>query len=188
MLGKAIIFSAPSGAGKTTIVKRLLKEIPSFAFSTSATTRPIRAGELDGRDYHFLTVKQFLAKKEAQELLEWEEVYEDTFYGTLKSEVEKIWSNNQQVIFDVDVKGGLKLKRIFQDRAVSIFVKVPTVELLHERLSKRNTEDQESLKMRIRKAVLEMEEEPRFDFTVENLDLEDAVAQAKEIVLHFIKN
>ncbi len=186
MKGKAIIFSAPSGSGKTTIVRTLLTEIPSLSFSISATTRPKRPTEVDGRDYYFLSVSDFRNKILQDDLLEWEEVYAETFYGTLKSEVERIWNEGKHVIFDVDVKGGMNLKKSLGDQALSIFVKVSTVETLRERLVKRSTEDAETLEMRIKKAAAEMKEEVNFDQVILNEDLDVAIASAKQIVESFI--
>ncbi len=186
MEGKAIIFSAPSGAGKTTIVHSLLDRIPSLRFSISATTRPKRPTEIDGRDYHFLSLQDFQSKKASHELLEWEEVYEDTFYGTLKSEVERIWNEGNHVIFDVDVKGGKRLKNILGSQALSIFVKVKGKEVLRERLKMRNTESEEVLNMRINKAAQEMEEEIHFDKVVLNENLDDAINEAETFVKKFI--
>lgn len=188
MEGKAIIFSAPSGAGKTTIVHSLLDRIPSLRFSISATTRAKRPTEIDGRDYYFLSLKDFKSKKESGDLLEWEEVYSDTFYGTLKSEVERIWSDGNHVIFDVDVKGGKRLNEIFGDKAISIFVKVKGEEVLRERLQMRNTESEEVLAMRVSKAAEEMKEEVYFDRVVLNENLDDAISEAESIVKSFIAN
>lgn len=187
MEGKAIIFSAPSGAGKTTIVHSLLDRIPSLRFSISATTRKKRPTEIDGRDYYFLSVDEFKSKQDTGELLEWEEVYTDTFYGTLKSEVERIWSEGNHVIFDVDVKGGKKLKQIFGDKALSIFVKVKSEDVLRDRLQNRNTESEEALNQRINKAAEEMKEEVHFDMAVLNENLDEAINEAEHIVKSFIK-
>ena len=186
MQGKAVIFSAPSGAGKTTIVHSLLDRIPSLRFSISATTRKMRATEIDGRDYYFLTIEDFVSKRESGELLEWEEVYAGTFYGTLKSEVERIWSEGNHVIFDVDVKGGKRLKEIFGAKALSIFIKVKGKEVLEERLKGRNTEDDKTLQTRVNKAVEEMKEEVRFDRVVLNEDLDLAIGEAEQLVKKFI--
>lgn len=187
MDGKAIIFSAPSGAGKTTIVHSLLDRIPSLRFSISATTREKRQTEIDGRDYYFLTVDAFKSRQRSGELLEWEEVYTDTFYGTLKSEVERIWSEGNHVIFDVDVKGGKKLKEIFGDQALSIFVKVKGEDVLRERLQSRNTESEETLNQRVSKAAEEMKEEVHFDQVVLNENLDTAIDEAEALVKSFIK-
>ena len=187
MQGKAVIFSAPSGAGKTTIVHSLLDRVPSLRFSISATTRKIRATEIHGRDYYFLALDDFISKRESGDLLEWEEVYEDTFYGTLKSEVERIWSEGNHVIFDVDVKGGKKLKEIFGNGSLSIFIKVKGKDVLEERLKKRNTESDETLKTRVEKAVEEMKEEIYFDHAVLNEDLDTAIDEAEKLVKKFIE-
>lgn len=188
MEGKAIIFSAPSGAGKTTIVHSLLDRIPSLRFSISATTRGKRPTEMDGRDYYFLSLNDFMEKKESDELLEWEEVYTDTFYGTLKSEVERIWEEGNHVIFDVDVTGGKRLKKILGEQAISIFVKVKGEDVLRERLQMRNTESEEVLNIRVSKAAEEMKEEIHFDQVVLNENLDEAIGEAESIVKSFITN
>lgn len=185
--GKAFIFSAPSGAGKTTIVKRLLSELPQLSFSISATTRAKREGvEEHGKDYYFLRPEEFKAKIAEEAFYEWEEVYPNLFYGTLKSEVDRIWQNNQHVVFDIDVVGGLNLKNIFQDRAMSTFVKVKDVETLKERLSARNTESEEQLTIRIEKAWQEMQRAKEFDYILVNENLETAVGEIKQEILKFL--
>lgn len=188
MNGKAIIFSAPSGAGKTTIVHSLLDRIPSLRFSISATTRLKRPTEIDGRDYYFLSQSDFRDKQKSNDLLEWEEVYKGTYYGTLKSEIERIWADGNHVIFDVDVKGGKHLKNILGKKAISIFVKVKGEEVLRERLQLRNTESEEVLNMRINKAAEEMKEEVHFDQTVLNENLDEAIETAESIVKTFISS
>ncbi|MFK7953412.1 MAG: guanylate kinase [Ekhidna sp.] len=186
MKGKAIIFSAPSGAGKTTIVKRLLEKIPSLEFSISATTRPKRSFEVHGKDYYFHSFKEFDEMRDNEDLYEWEEVYEDTYYGTLKSEVDRIWKSGNHVIFDVDVQGGLRLKRKLAEDAIAIFVNVKSPEILKERLQKRNTETEETLNERVSKSIEEMKEQDKFDQVVLNEDLDQAVSDAVKIVRDFI--
>ena len=184
--GKCIIFSAPSGAGKTTIVHRLLQEIPSLSFSVSACSREARLTEKDGVDYYFLTADEFKNKIENQEFIEWEEVYANNFYGTLTSEIEKIWSANKSVIFDVDVVGGLNLKRYFGDKALAVFVQPPSLEILEKRLRSRKTESEEKIQVRIKKATIEMERANEFDYILVNNELDFAVNEIKEIVLKFL--
>ena len=186
MEGKAIIFSAPSGSGKTTIVQSLLQHIPKLKFSISATTRNRRPNEVDGIDYHFLAESDFRNKILHGDLLEWEEVYTNTFYGTLKEEVERIWSGGDHVIFDVDVKGGVKLKEELGDKALAIFVKVPSIDILESRLRARSTEDEKTLRMRIDKAAEEMKEERNFDEVLINEHLDEAKDLAKQMVEEFI--
>ncbi len=184
--GKLVIFSAPSGAGKTTIVKRLLAEIPGLEFSVSAASRHKRPGETDGKDYYFIPVDEFKKKIENDEFLEWEEVYENNFYGTLKSEVQRIWALGHHVIFDVDVIGGLNIKHYYGDRALAIFVMPPSVEELEKRLRNRSTESEEDLKRRIEKARYELTFARQFDKIIVNDDLEKAVKEAKELVNEFL--
>lgn len=186
MKGKAIIFSAPSGAGKTTIVHALVKKIPLLRFSISATTRKPRSNETNEVDYHFLSVDEFNAKKENGDFLEWEEVYEGLFYGTLRSEVERLWDLGYHVIFDVDVKGGLKLKEVLKEDALSIFVLVNDPEVLRQRLINRKTESNEMLNKRVDKALLEMEYSIHFDSVIENKVLEEAVENAEALIKDFI--
>ncbi len=180
MAGKALIFSAPSGSGKTTIVKHLLATNADLGFSISASTRDKRGRtEENGKDYYFLTPEEFKRKIDNNEFIEWEEVYEGNFYGTLKSEIERIWSEGKNVIFDVDVKGGLNLKRYFGDRALAVFVKVPSIDILKERLRDRGTESDESLSRRLFKANFEMSFEDKFDTVLINENLETSLAAAQ---------
>jgi guanylate kinase len=182
MAGKAIIFSAPSGSGKTTIVKHLLKSNPDLGFSISASTRDRRGRtEKDGQDYYFLSPLEFKKKIDNNEFVEWEEVYEGNFYGTLKSEIQRIWDGGKNVIFDVDVKGGLNLKKYFGDKALSIFVKVPSIEILKERLHDRGTETPESLSRRLFKAQFEMTFQDKFDVVLVNENLEKSLAEAQRL-------
>lgn len=186
--GKAIIFSAPSGSGKTTIVKHILTEFPNIEFSISASTRDRRGRtETNGKDYHFLTPDEFKDKIDSNEFIEWEEVYEGNFYGTLKSEIERIWQKGHHVIFDVDVKGGISLKEYFGENALSIFVKVIDESVLAERLKDRGTEDEASLSRRLYKAKFEMSFENKFDVTLVNDKLEDSFANAKKLIGDFLK-
>ena len=180
MEGKAIIFSAPSGSGKTTIVRHLLEKNPDLGFSISASTRDRRGRtEAHGKDYYFLTPEEFKKKIDGNEFVEWEEVYEGNFYGTLKSEIDRIWKNGKNVIFDVDVKGGINLKNYFRDKALAIFVKVPSMEVLKERLHDRGTESEESLSRRLFKANFEMTFQDKFDKVLINEDLEHSLQQAQ---------
>ena len=185
--GKLIVFSAPSGAGKTTIVKHLLanKDL-NLAFSISATSRDRRGNEIDGRDYYFLSAEAFKDKIRNQEFLEWEEVYRDNFYGTLKSEVDRIWASGKHVIFDIDVSGGLRIKRKFPENTLAVFVKPPSIDELKIRLKKRKTETDDRINMRIAKASAELATAPMFDVIIENKDLETALKQAETIVGNFI--
>jgi guanylate kinase len=186
--GKAIIFSAPSGAGKTTIVNHLLNKRKDLGFSISACTRDKRGRiEVDGTDYYFLTVDEFSKKIDHEEFVEWEEVYEGNFYGTLKKEIQRIWASGKHVIFDVDVKGGIKLKEYFGDKALAIFVRVPSIDLLEERLKRRNSESSSSLSQRLYKAKFEMTFEDKFDTTLVNQNLVKALDEAESLVDKFIK-
>jgi guanylate kinase len=186
--GKCIIFSAPSGAGKTTIVRHLLRNtnLP-LGFSVSAASRASRPHEVDGQDYYFLTVDQFREKILADEFVEWEEVYQDHFYGTLKSEMARIWSENKAVVFDVDVVGGLNLKKYFGDDALALFVQAPSIEILEKRLRGRKTESEERIQMRIDKAQKEMQSALEFDEIIVNDDLEKALGKAIELISKFIE-
>lgn len=185
--GKAIIFSAPSGAGKTTLVHHLLNNTDlQLAFSISATTRPKRSHEVDGKDYYFLQPSEFLTRAKNGEFLEWEEVYENQYYGTLRSEMDRIWSLGKHVIFDVDVVGGLNLKKIFGENALAIFVEPPSLEALQFRLRHRSTETPEKIAMRIAKAQSEMAYAPKFDTIIVNDILEDALIQSELRVTAFL--
>lgn len=189
MSGKAIIFSAPSGSGKTTIVKHLLQKNPDLGFSISASTRDKRGRtEQNGKDYYFLPPDEFKKKIDNNEFVEWEEVYEGNFYGTLKSEIERVWRDGKNVIFDVDVKGGLNLKKYFGDKALAIFVKVPSVDVLKERLHDRGTETPESLSRRLFKAQFEMGFSDKFDVVLVNEHLERSLAEAQRLYDEFKKN
>lgn len=188
MQGKLIIFSAPSGSGKTTIVQELLKQDIPLEFSISATSREARAHEIHGKDYYFLSPEEFKNRIEKNELLEWEEVYKDQFYGTLKSEVERITSKGSHVIFDIDVVGGLNLKRMFQDRALAIFIQAPSVEELENRLKNRGTENQESLQKRLDKASYEMTFAKDFDLIVVNDNLESAIENCYKSIKEFVSH
>lgn len=187
MDGKCIIFSAPSGAGKTTIVHKMLELFDTLEFSVSACSRQPRSYEKDGKDYYFLGVEGFKKEIENDAFLEWEEVYEDHFYGTLKSEIQRIWNKGHHVIFDVDVVGGINLKKHFGERALSIFVMPPSVETLEKRLRKRDTENEATLQKRIKKATLEMESAPDFDYVLLNDNLDTAVAHAQSKIEAFLK-
>ncbi|MBL0742129.1 guanylate kinase [Chryseolinea lacunae] len=186
MAGKALIFSAPSGSGKTTIVKHLLQTNPTLGFSISASTRDRRGRtESHGKDYYFLTPEEFKHKLDANEFIEWEEVYEGNFYGTLKSEIDRIWQSGKDVIFDVDVKGGLNLKKYFGDKALAVFVKVPSIEVLTARLHDRGTETPESLSRRLFKANFEMSFQDQFDVVLVNEDLDKSLAEAQKLYDNF---
>lgn len=182
MPGKAIIFSAPSGSGKTTIVKHLLKTNTDLGFSISASTRDKRGRtEQHGKDYYFLSPIEFKEKIDNDEFVEWEEVYEGNFYGTLKSEIQRIWDEGKNVIFDVDVKGGMALKKYFGEKALAIFVKVPSLEILEERLHDRGTETPESLSRRLFKAQFETTFQDHFDYVLVNEELQTSLAEAQRL-------
>lgn len=186
--GKLIIFSAPSGAGKTTIVQHLLKRVPSLSFSISATTREQRRDEVDGKDYYFISQSDFLHKIAQKEFVEFEEVYSGTFYGTLRSEIQRIWAGGKHVIFDIDVEGGLHLKKKYGDNALAIFVDPPSLEVLIERLTSRGTDAPEKLVERIKKADKELQYAERFDVVLKNYDLKIACAEAEKLVADFLKD
>lgn len=185
--GKAIIFSAPSGSGKTTIVRHLLGKFPELGFSISASTRDKRGRtEQHGKDYYFLSPEEFKKKIDEDAFIEWEEVYEGNFYGTLKEEIQRLWNEGKHVIFDVDVKGGLNLKKYFGDRALAIFVKVPSIDILKDRLKDRGTESEESLSRRLYKAKFEMSFEDKFDVTIVNDSMDKSFAEAEKLVGEFL--
>lgn len=186
--GKLVIFSAPSGAGKTTIVHYLLDNIPQLEFSISATTRQCRGEEVNNKDYYFITKEDFLHRVAKHEFIEFEEVYSGTFYGTLKSEINRIWAAGKVVVFDIDVEGGLRLKKKFGEQALAIFVQPPSLEILIQRLGGRGTDSPEKLKERIEKAGKELGYADKFDVILPNNDLKTACKQAEEIVRKFIES
>lgn len=185
--GKLLVFSAPSGSGKTTIVKHLLTQADlNLEFSVSCTTREARGEEIDGKDYYFISLKEFKNHIKAEDFVEWEEVYRDNFYGTLKSEVERIWAKGKNVIFDIDVAGGLRIKSKFQTETLAVFVKPPSIDELKIRLKKRSTESDDKINMRIAKASVELATAPQFDKVIKNYDLEVAKAEAYQLVKDFV--
>jgi guanylate kinase len=186
-MNKVIIFSAPSGSGKTTLVKHALDVFNELQFSISCTTRPPRGNEVHTIDYHFLTPDQFREKIAEDAFVEFEEVYTDKYYGTLKSEVEKIWNQGKVVIFDVDVKGGISLKKYFGEHALSIFIEPPSVEELELRLISRNTDDAETIKIRVEKAAEELSYAKEFDKIVINTDLDEAKREIESLIQNFVE-
>ena len=185
--GKLLVFSAPSGSGKTTIVRHLLQQDDlNLEFSISAATREPRGQEVDGKDYYFMSIEQFKKHIKAEDFIEWEEVYRDNFYGTLKSEVERIWAKGKNVIFDIDVAGGLRIKSKFPQETLAVFVKPPSVDELKRRLKERSTESDDKINMRIAKAHVELATAPQFDTIIKNYDLDVAKAEAYELVKSFI--
>ena len=186
--GKLIVFSAPSGSGKTTIVRHLLsKEDLNLEFSISAASRASRGEEVNGKDYYFMSTEEFKKHIKNEDFLEWEEVYRDNFYGTLKSEVERIWAKGKNVIFDIDVAGGLRIKSKFKQETLAVFVKPPSVDELKRRLKERSTESEDKINMRIAKASVELATAPQFDVIIKNYDLEIALEEAYQLVKNFVK-
>lgn len=185
--GKLIIFSAPSGSGKTTIVRHLLKQPElNLAFSVSATSRPPRGEEKDGINYYFISTKEFKQHIKNDDFLEWEEVYRDNFYGTLKSEVERLWAEGKNVIFDIDVVGGLRIKKKFPEETLAVFVKPPSVDELKIRLKKRSTESEDKINMRVAKASVELATAPQFDKIIKNYALDIALEESYKLVAEFV--
>ena len=186
MIGKLIIFSAPSGSGKTTIVRSFLEKDYNLEFSISACSREKRHNETDGKDYYFLTVDEFKRKIENNEFIEWEEVYKNQFYGTLRSELDRIWENNKNVIFDIDVVGGLNIKKQYPEKSLAIFVKPPSIEELEKRLKSRSTDNNEQIEKRICKAEQELSYSNQFDVVVINDNLEDAILNVEKHIEKFL--
>ena len=185
--GKLIVFSAPSGSGKTTIVKHLLAQDDlNLEFSISAASREARGEEINGKDYYFISTEEFKKHIKNDDFLEWEEVYRDNFYGTLKSEVERIWGLGKNVIFDIDVAGGLRIKSKFPNETLAVFVKPPSIDELKIRLKKRSTESEDKINMRIAKASVELATAPQFDVVIKNYDLEVALEEAHQLVKDFV--
>ncbi|SNY95211.1 guanylate kinase [Flagellimonas pacifica] len=185
--GKLIIFSAPSGSGKTTIVKHLLEQAElNLAFSVSATSRPRRGREKEGVNYYFMSISEFKSHIKNEDFLEWEEVYRDNFYGTLKTEVERLWAEGKNVIFDIDVVGGLRIKKKFPEETLAVFVKPPSVDELKIRLKKRSTESDDKINMRVAKASVELATAPQFDEIIKNYDLDTALKESHKLVADFV--
>ena len=184
---RSTLFSAPSGSGKTTIVRHLLAQPElNLEFSVSCTTRALRGQEINGKDYYFISIEDFKKHIKAEDFVEWEEVYRDNFYGTLKSEVERIWAMGKNVIFDIDVAGGLRIKKKFPEETLAVFVKPPSVDELKRRLKERSTESDDKINMRIAKAHVELATAPQFDKIIKNYDLDVAKAEAYELVKKFV--
>jgi len=183
---KAILFSAPSGSGKTTIIREILKRFDCFEFSISATSRPARQGEKDGVDYYFLTPEEFEKRVDEGLFLEWEEVYAGTRYGTLKSEIDRIWDNGHVIIFDVDVNGGMNIKKYFGSEALALFVMPPSIEVLEMRLRNRGTETEEAITKRLARSAAELKMSDRFDVTILNDDLNHAVDETQRVINNYL--
>jgi len=183
---KAILFSAPSGSGKTTIIREILKRFDCFEFSISATSRQPRKGERDGVDYYFLSPEEFAHRVAEGRFLEWEEVYAGVCYGTLKSEIDRIWDNGHVIIFDVDVNGGMNIKKYFGPDALALFVMPPSVEVLERRLRSRGTESEEAITKRLARSAAELEKAPQFDVTIVNDVLEEAVDKTQQVINNYL--
>ena len=183
---KMLIFSAPSGGGKTTIVKAVLKQFPELAFSVSTTSRPQRPNEINGVDYYFISTEEFRKKIANEEFIEWQEVYPGIYYGTLKSELERIWALGKNPVFDIDVKGALNLKNIFQSESLTIFIQPPSLQILEQRLRNRGTETEESLARRLGKAAYELTFATYFDAVIVNDQLQQAIQEAIQLVADFL--
>ena len=188
MKGKLVIFSAPSGSGKTTIVKRIIEMGVNLEFSISACTRKPRGSEEDGKDYYFLSPDTFRKKIENREFIEWEEVYENQYYGTLKSEMKRLWDQGKNIIFDIDVKGGVNLKKQFGKDALALFIKAPSIEELERRLRNRKTDSEDSIQKRLKKASYELTFEHKFDKVIINDNLDMAIVETYQTVNNFLQN
>lgn len=188
MSGKLIVFCAPSGSGKTTIVRHLLSKFPELGFSISCCTRKMRGGEVHGEDYYYLSQSDFENKIAEGQFVEWEEVYEGSYYGTLRQEVERLWALGKTVIFDVDVMGGLRLKRYYQAKALAVYVDVSDLEVIKDRLRKRGTDDEKSLQIRMAKMQEEAAHKPKFDVLLNNDKLDETFEKAEKLVLDFINS
>ena len=187
--GKLIVFSAPSGSGKTTLVRHLIaQEDLNLDFSISATSRKIRGKEINGKDYHFISLEDFKKHIDEDDFVEWEEVYRNNFYGTLKSEIDRIWANGKHVIFDIDVVGGLRIKEKFAEQTLAVFVQPPSIEEMELRLRNRKTDSEEKILERVQKAKKELKFSSRFDIVLENDDLEKAKQKAYQLVKNFVSN
>ena len=185
--GKVLIFTAPSGSGKTTIVRHLLEKFDFLGFSVSATTRDKRPHEVDGKDYYFISKDDFSKKIKNKDFIEWEEVYQDQYYGTLKSEVNRVWDEGKHIVFDIEVKGATNIKKIYKDQALAVFIRVPTLQELVRRLKSRKTESEASLKKRIKRIKKELTFEKSFDAVLINDDLEKTLHEAEQLVMNFLE-